>query len=317
MPGVTTLATDDWPYIYLERPSVPVLYFLLAGVLVLLFARGVWWLGAAATVKNWSVSNAHFFFLGAAFMLLEVQNISKASVVLGNTWSVNAVVISGVMTMILLANLIAAKLPALPQIPVYSLLIGSCIGLYFVDLSRFAFLPYTTKAVVVGLLTSLPMLFSGVVFVRSFAATDRKDSALAANLMGALAGGLLQSITFVTGIKGALADRDGVLPGGSAVAAKADRSGCAAGTGAGVILVAQTIILLSVPLVLSVVSFEKIAPRYAKKARNLFLLRGASCDLCGFVVIRRGDPWSVIEPLPHGIRSRLRQPIDYGARGVA
>ncbi|HXD88881.1 MAG TPA: methyltransferase domain-containing protein [Urbifossiella sp.] len=204
LPGLTPLATDDWPYIYLERPSVPVLYFLLAGVLVLLFARGVWRLGAAATVKNWSVSNAHFFFLGAAFMLLEVQNISKASVVLGNTWSVNAVVISGVMTMILLANLIAAKLPRLPQIPVYSLLIGSCIGLYFVDLSRFAFLPYATKAVVVGLLTSLPMLFSGVVFVRSFAATDRKDSALAANLMGALAGGLLQSITFVTGIKALL-----------------------------------------------------------------------------------------------------------------
>ena len=137
-------------------------------------------------------------------MLLEVQNISKAAVVLGNTWSVNAVVISGVMTMILLANLIAARLPRLPHTPVYVLLVLSCIGLYFLDLSRFAFLPYATKAVVVGLLTSLPMLFSGIVFIRSFAATDRKDAALAANLMGALAGGLLQSITFVTGIKALL-----------------------------------------------------------------------------------------------------------------
>ena len=32
------------------------------------------------------------FFMGAAFLLLEVQNISKASVVLGNTWVVSAVV---------------------------------------------------------------------------------------------------------------------------------------------------------------------------------------------------------------------------------
>lgn len=204
LPGEAGLATDDWPYIYLEHPRIPVLYFLLAGVLVLLFARGVKRLGVSAALKNWSRSNWHFFFLGAAFMLLEVQNISKAAVVLGNTWLVNAVIISGVMVMILLANVIAARWPRLPLTPVFALLVGSCLGLYFLDLSRFAFLPYPIKATVVGLLTSVPMLFSGIVFVRSFAASDRKDGALAANLMGSLVGGLLQSITFVIGIKALL-----------------------------------------------------------------------------------------------------------------
>jgi hypothetical protein len=202
--GTISPATDDWPYIYLEKPTIPVLYFLLAGVLAVLFARGVCKLEVAPALKRWAGSSWHFFFLGAAFMLLEVQNISKAAVVLGNTWVVNAVIISGVMIMILLANLVAARFPRLPLVPVYALLVGSCVGLYFLDLSRFAFLPYATKAVVVGLLTSLPMLFSGIVFIRSFAAADRKDAALAANLMGALAGGLLQSVTFLTGIKALL-----------------------------------------------------------------------------------------------------------------
>jgi hypothetical protein len=137
-------------------------------------------------------------------MLLEVQNVSKAAVVLGNTWVVNAVIISGVLVMILLANLAAARLPRLPAGPVYALLVGSCAGLYLLDLSRFAFLPYATKVVVVGLLTSLPMLFSGVVFARSFAAADRKGSALGANLMGSLVGALLQSVTFLVGIKALL-----------------------------------------------------------------------------------------------------------------
>jgi hypothetical protein len=137
-------------------------------------------------------------------MLLEVQNISKAAVVLGNTWVVNAVIISGVMIMILLANLVAAKFPKLPLPPVYALLVLSCIGLYFLDLSRFAFLPYATKAVVVGLLTSLPMLFSGIVFIRSYAIAERKDATLGANMIGALVGGLLQSVTFVIGIKALL-----------------------------------------------------------------------------------------------------------------
>src|SRR5262245_58776667 len=198
------MATDDWPYIYLERPSIPILYYLLAGVMGLLFARGLWKLGTADTLSAWAGSGKHFFFLGAAFMLLEVQNISKAAVVLGNTWTVNAVIISGVLVMILLSNLIAARFPRLPLGPVYALLVGSCLGLYVLDLSTFAFLPYATKAIVVGLLTSLPMLFSGIVFMRSFADVERKDAALGANLMGALVGGLLQSVTFVVGIKALL-----------------------------------------------------------------------------------------------------------------
>jgi spermidine synthase len=197
-------ATDDWPYLYLERPMIPVLYYLLAGLLAALFVYGVVRLGVRGAAAGWGGGGWHFFFLGAGFMLLEVQNISKAAVVLGNTWVVNAVIISGVMVMILLANLAAARFPRLPLTPVYALLVLSCVGLYFLDLSTFAFLPYATKAVVVGLLTSLPMFFSGIVFVRSFAAARRKDSALGANLIGALVGGLLQSVTFVTGIKALL-----------------------------------------------------------------------------------------------------------------
>jgi len=203
-PGTTKLATDDWPYIYLEKPTIPVLYYLLAGVLGLLFLRGLRKLQSERVVRAWGKTGTHFFFLGAAFTLLEVQNVSKAAVVLGNTWVVNAVIISGVMVMILLANLVAARLPRLPLAPVYALLVASCLGLYALDLSTFAFLAYPTKVVVVGLLTSLPMLFSGIVFVRSFADADWKDAALGANLMGALAGGVLQSVTFVTGIQSLL-----------------------------------------------------------------------------------------------------------------
>ena len=38
-PGTTPVATDDWPYLYLESAHIPLLYFLLAGVLVVLFLR--------------------------------------------------------------------------------------------------------------------------------------------------------------------------------------------------------------------------------------------------------------------------------------
>lgn len=41
------------------------------------------------------------------------------------------------------------------------------------------------------------MLFSGILFIRSFANTPAKDRALGVNLFGALFGGLLQSVTYV------------------------------------------------------------------------------------------------------------------------
>lgn len=198
------VATDDWPYIYLEKPSIPTLYILLAFLLGALVVYGRLQLGITSMAVTMQRSDWHFFLLGAAFMLLETQNISKASVVLGNTWLVNAVIVSGIMMMILMSNLIAAKFPRLPKAPIAACLIGTCIALYFVDLSRFAFLSFTTKAVVVGLLTTLPMLFSGLIFIDSFAKTERKDSALGANLMGALVGGALQSVTYIIGIKALL-----------------------------------------------------------------------------------------------------------------
>ncbi|MHB9032649.1 MAG: spermine/spermidine synthase domain-containing protein [Anaerolineae bacterium] len=198
------VTTDDWPYLYLESRQIPLLYFLLAGVMLLVFLRGYKAWKADGLFGRWDRSYWHFFFLGAAFLLLEVQNISKASVVLGSTWQVNAVIVSGVMLMALLANLVAAKLTKLPTWLAYVGLIGACLGLYFVDLAQFAFLPYATKAVVVGSLTALPMLFSGIVFVRSFAQATRKNEALGANMIGSLVGALLQSMTFITGIKALL-----------------------------------------------------------------------------------------------------------------
>jgi hypothetical protein len=45
------------------------------------------------------------------------------------------------------------------------------------------------------------MAMSGIVFARSFSQCAAKDRALGANLLGALAGALLQSVSFLTGIR--------------------------------------------------------------------------------------------------------------------
>ena len=200
----TKVASDDWPYIYLQKPAIPTIYYLFAGLTIFLLVPSYMTWKTAGLFARWSRSYWHFFFLGAAFLLLEVQNISKASVILGNTWQVNAVIVSGVLSMVLLANLTASKFPNLPLSLVYAILIPTCLASYLIDLSSFGHLPYAAKAIIVGGLTTSPMFFSGIVFINSFAITDHKDKALGANLVGALTGALLQSVTFITGIKALL-----------------------------------------------------------------------------------------------------------------
>jgi spermidine synthase len=201
LPHSTKVITDDWPYLYLASAKIPVLYYLLIGLMIAVFIRSNKKWQSDIGLSDLNRSFWHFFSLGAGFLLLEVQNISKASVVLGNTWQVNAVIISSILIMALLANWIAYRFSKLPLPLVYSLLVGTCLVLYFIDLARFGFLVYPLKATIVGALTSLPMLFSGMVFIRSFALARDKSNALGANLIEALVGALLQSITFITGIK--------------------------------------------------------------------------------------------------------------------
>ncbi|HMP59288.1 MAG TPA: methyltransferase domain-containing protein [Gemmatales bacterium] len=203
-PGTTPVTTDDWPYVYLEDARIPSIFLLMGALMLLLFWYGLKRFQLPGLFSDWRVRHWHFFFLGAAFMLLEVQNISKAALALGCTWEVSAVIIASIMVIILLANWLVTVWPGVPLSATYACLVGSCLGLYFVDLSVFADLSYFPRAAVVGGLTCLPMLFSGIVFIKSFAPEPSKDAALGANLFGALVGGLLQSLTFLVGVKALL-----------------------------------------------------------------------------------------------------------------
>lgn len=202
----TKPTTDDWPYLYLERPRIPILFVLLGALMALLVlhAKRAFKLPAVMNPARWRREHWHFAFLGAGFLLLEVQNISKAAVVLGNTWVVNAVIISGILAMVLLANLVVSRWRAIPLGPVYAALIATTLALFFLDLARFAFLPFGVKAVLVGVLTSVPIFFSGIAFIKAFERVENKDLALGANLLGALAGGVLQSLSFLVGVKALL-----------------------------------------------------------------------------------------------------------------
>jgi spermidine synthase len=196
LPGSTRLTTDDWPYLYLERAKVPKLHFVTS-----LAILGAVLLAQRRLVANRRSTDWHFFALGAAFLLLEVQTVSRATLLFGMTWIVNAIVISAVLVMILLANLAAWRWPRLPLSAIIAGLAITVAALAFVPLDWFNTLTTSAKLVAASAFLTAPVFFAGLIFIRSFAACADKARALGSNLIGALVGGLLESVSFVTGIR--------------------------------------------------------------------------------------------------------------------
>jgi SAM-dependent methyltransferase len=196
MPGVTRPTTDDWPYLYLNQARIPKLHLLtslmILGTVTIATRRS----RGIAQGLDW-----HFFALGAAFLLLEVQTVSRATLLFGMTWIVNAIVISAVLIMILLSNLVAWRWPRFPQWAIFSGLAITVAALAVVPLDWFNALTGAAKLVTASAFLTAPVFFGGLIFIQSFATCPDKARALGSNLLGALVGGLLESVSFVTGIR--------------------------------------------------------------------------------------------------------------------
>ncbi len=190
------LTTDDWPYFYLEKAMIPNMHLCLMILLGLLL------IGAGKTIHAGGQKlNLHFFFLGAAFLLLEFQNISKSTLLFGSTWLVSGLIITAILILILTANLFVARYRLTSLKSIYVLLIISILLSYVFPLSIFNTLGYWPKSIIAGILLNLPIFFAGMIFIYSFKRTTNKSVAFGSNLLGAACGGILESLSFIIGIK--------------------------------------------------------------------------------------------------------------------
>lgn len=198
VPSQLTLppALDDWPYLYLRERSIPSSYLvILAAILGLSFVL-VRSTGSLASGWNW-----HFFFLGAGFLLIETRSIIELALTFGTTWTVNAVVISGILLLILAANLYKSRAGAVRLKLHYALLAASILLGYFFPVGR-ALLPLRwVNDLLATLVVLLPLFFAGVIFATSLERDRDYGRVFGSNLLGAMLGGALEYGSLVAGIK--------------------------------------------------------------------------------------------------------------------
>ncbi|HPQ67514.1 MAG TPA: methyltransferase domain-containing protein [bacterium] len=188
--------SDDWPYLWLRARKIPTLHLLVTFSLLLLTV-----LGGLLAWRDRRRMDGEFFFLGAAFLLFEVHLISKLMLLFGTTWVVNTFVIAGVHVMILAANAWVIKVRIRSLTPYYVALFVSLLAVYAVPLDTLLFGNQLARGVTSGVLLTIPLMFAGIIFATNFARADSAADALGSNLLGAIFGGLLEGLSFVTGIR--------------------------------------------------------------------------------------------------------------------
>jgi SAM-dependent methyltransferase len=193
----TVLLEDDWPFLYLERPTIP-LQYVIAMVLIAIIS-----LFAVRRVAGprWQGVDGHFFALGAGFLLIETRALMQLALHLGATWSINSAVFAGVLIMALFSTLIAARLKS-RALPVFAyvalgLFLAVCAAVPASALSALSFVPRVSLSVITS---SLPLLASGILFSIGIARSGSADRALASNLLGAMVGGLIEYSSMLLGV---------------------------------------------------------------------------------------------------------------------
>ena len=134
-------------------------------------------------------------------MLLEVQIISKAALLFGTTWLVNSIIISSLLVFILLANLVISLIPKFPMPLAYAGLLVTLAASYIIPANSLFFDSMVTRGIAATGLYCSPVFFAGLIFVTSFREAGFRAEAFGSNLVGSLVGGLLESLSYVIGIK--------------------------------------------------------------------------------------------------------------------
>lgn len=197
---VTSLptATDDWPFLYLYDRSFPLLYIQGLAVVALFAVGGTLALAPRYTLKRF---NWHMFFLGAAFMLLEVKSLTTFSLLFGTTWLVNSLVMFAILSSVLLAVLVNRRLKIRRITPFYLLLLAALLLNLLLPPEALLLTNPLLRYMLASALAFAPVFLANIIFTNSFRDSETADIAFASNLLGMLIGGSMEYFSMLVGYR--------------------------------------------------------------------------------------------------------------------
>ena len=191
-------ATDDHPFVYLDGDSIPSLYLISLGLILLaslLLVRG------AGGPYRKMTGYADLFFMGAAFMLLETKNIVQFALLFGTTWFVNALVTAGVLVAVLAAVEVSRHVRMRRPAVLYAGLLAALVLAWAVPPASLLTLSPVPRFLAAVAIAFAPVFGANLIFAQRFRETADSGTAFGANLLGAMVGGVLEYLSLISGYR--------------------------------------------------------------------------------------------------------------------
>jgi len=188
------LPTDDWPFLYLIRKTIPSDYLVAIGSLLAFSVAAV----ACLRRRSFGRGDVHFGLLGMGFLLLETKSISDSTLFFGATWFVTMVVVAGVLLMVIGANLAAERLRGF-SFWMYAPLFAILVLLLVVPREHVLQFDFAGRLLWTLLVVPLPVFFAGIIFSTTFRDAAFPSAAFGANLIGAMLGGFCEYLAMAVG----------------------------------------------------------------------------------------------------------------------
>ena len=191
-------ATDDHPFPYMPGNNIPKQYLwmiaaIFAASLLLVRVGG----GSFSRMRNY----VDLAFMGAAFLLLETKNIVQFALLFGTTWLVNSLVFAGVLLAVYLAVETASHFRLPRPAVLYAALMASLVLTWVVPQESLVGLPIVARFFAGSALAFAPIYLANLIFAQRFADVATSGDAFAANLLGAMVGGVLEYLALITGYR--------------------------------------------------------------------------------------------------------------------
>ncbi len=188
------LPTDDWPFLYLVRRIIPSDYLVAIASMLAFSIATVACLRRGAFGRG----DVHFGLLGMGFLLLETKSIGDCTLFFGATWFVTMIVVSGVLLMVIAANLLAERLARF-SFWMYAPLFAILALLLAVPRESILEFEFAGRLLWTLLVVPLPVFFAGIIFSTTFRESPAPAAVFGANLIGAMFGGFCEYLGMAVG----------------------------------------------------------------------------------------------------------------------
>jgi SAM-dependent methyltransferase len=189
---------DDRPFPYLRTQSIPMFYLVALGLILVFSLAAVRLVGGPLRGMK---AYTDLFFMGVAFLLLETKNVVQFALLFGTTWLVNALVFGGVLVAVLVAVLVSQRVRIKRPMLLYVFLAISILVSWAIPQNVLLELAFAPRLLVALILAFTPIFLANMVFSQRFRDSVDSTTAFAANLIGAMVGGVLEYTSLILGYR--------------------------------------------------------------------------------------------------------------------